>query len=128
VGVAEDARDRAAARAQVQRGAAGAQALGRAAGEQLGLEAWDVDAGVDADAQPAEVGAAGDPGERLAGQPAGDQRLEPLLVAAGGVAQLAGLLAGGDEARGGQAVGELVQLRPPSAARRPRRPRRSRRP
>ena len=75
-------RDRAAAGAEVDRRRPRAAVRRRgeqraaALGEQLGLPARDVDAGRDDDRQVAERRAAGDPGERLAGQAALDRRLQ----------------------------------------------------
>jgi hypothetical protein len=71
----------------------------------------DVDAGLDPDAAPAELGAAGDPGQRLAGEPAGDEGVEPGGVAARRLDELGGLLVGGDEAVAGQQRGQLGEAR-----------------
>jgi hypothetical protein len=74
--------------------------------------AGDVDAGIDPDLQAAELDPAGDPRERLAGEPAPDERVQELGVAAGADEELFGLLVGRDEPGVGEQCGErLVVVR-----------------
>ena len=90
--------DRAASGADIDRRADRRQSLDGAECERLGLPPGHVHPGIDADIHTTERDAPGDPGERLAGEPAADERLEDTGVAARAREQFPRLLAGRDKA------------------------------
>ncbi len=102
----EGSRDRAGPGADVDRRPVRRQALHRAQRQSLGLPAGDVDPGLDGDLEAAEADAAGDPGQRLAGEAACDERVQQLSVTRRAGQQLGGLLGGGDEPGVGQQLGQ----------------------
>ncbi|HXA27499.1 MAG TPA: hypothetical protein VN193_02025 [Candidatus Angelobacter sp.] len=91
-------------------------------GELLAQPPRHVDAGLDADGDAAEGDAAGDPGERLAGEAASDERIQQRGVASGRRDQLCGLLLGGEEAGAGEQAGEVVLPRRPVLSVQPQTP------
>jgi hypothetical protein len=104
--VAEHHSDRAGTRAHVDRRAVRREQLRRAQRERLGVWTRNVDARVDQNPDAAEHRAAGDPCQRLAGQPARDHRVEFAHAISGGREQLGGLVIRREEAARSEPCGD----------------------